>query len=236
MEYSEFISKYEKAVCYSVNQTKYNSFTLAKYINSSGLNGSIVECGIAAGGNLALLKFGCDSSETRISRKFWGFDSFIGIQRAGKHDGGQPGLPEGSITWDVDVPAEELLITTGVTAHSKDSVIENLKSWGAYDSSVILVEGWVQHTLTTSVLKEIGDIAILRLDMDVHDPTKFALEKLYPNLVKGGFLIIDDWGCAGARKATLDYFESLEIKPTEAQIPGLIDLGLSEAPKYFIKN
>lgn len=235
MDYSSFVSNYDKVVCYSVNQTKYNSFILGKHVNDSQISGSIVECGIAAGGNLSLLKFGCEHSEVKTSRTFWGFDSFVGIQRAGKHDGGQPGMPEGSITWDINVPEEDLLISTGVTAHSKDNVIDNLKSWGAYDNSIVLVEGWIQHTLTDEILEDVGTIAILRLDMDVHDPTKFALEKLYPRLAKGGFLIIDDWGCAGARKATLDYFESLEIKPATASIPGFIALDVIEAPKYFVK-
>ena len=44
-------------------------------------------------------------------------------------------------------------------------------------------------------------ISLLRLDTDFYESTKIELEKLYPLLVKGGFLIIDDYGhWKGAKK------------------------------------
>jgi O-methyltransferase len=46
------------------------------------------------------------------------------------------------------------------------------------------------------------EIAILRLDTDWYESTRHELNHLYPRLVKGGALIIDDYGYwQGARKA-----------------------------------
>ena len=50
-------------------------------------------------------------------------------------------------------------------------------------------------------------ISVLRLDTDWYSSTKIELEILYPRLVKGGVLIIDDYGhWNGARKAVDEYF------------------------------
>ena len=50
-------------------------------------------------------------------------------------------------------------------------------------------------------------IAILRLDTDWYESTRHELEHLYPRLVDGGVLIIDDYGYwDGARKAVDEYF------------------------------
>ena len=52
-------------------------------------------------------------------------------------------------------------------------------------------------------------ISVLRLDTDLYASTKIELEILYPRLVRGGVLIIDDYGhWQGARKATDEYFFS----------------------------
>ena len=50
-------------------------------------------------------------------------------------------------------------------------------------------------------------IAILRLDMDLYEPTKVALEQLEPLVSPGGVILIDDYyAWDGAAKATDDYF------------------------------
>jgi hypothetical protein len=51
-------------------------------------------------------------------------------------------------------------------------------------------------------------IALLRLDTDLYESTYHELVHLYPRLVSGGVLIIDDYGkYAGATRAVDDYFE-----------------------------
>lgn len=53
----------------------------------------------------------------------------------------------------------------------------------------------------------IFNILILRLDTDFFASTKIELEVLYPKLVSGGVLIIDDYGhWKGQRKAVDDFF------------------------------
>ena len=46
------------------------------------------------------------------------------------------------------------------------------------------------------------------MDTDFYESTKIEMKILFPRLVKGGVLIIDDYGnWLGARKAIDEYFE-----------------------------
>ncbi len=73
------------------------------------------------------------------------------------------------------------------------------------------VKGEVEKTIPTL---EVGDIALLRLDTDFYSSTSAALNGLYPKLVPGGVLIVDDYGTfKGARTATEDYLATLDRKP-----------------------
>lgn len=208
---------------YSTASTFDNSYWVGQEVVRKGLKGDIVECGIAAGANLAAMVLGMESLNGHNFQ--FGYDSFEGIQLAGKNDTEQAGI--GAITHDVNVPESELLVSSGVTAHDLKSVSDNLKNWiggGCY-----LVEGWVQHTIPNDLHES---IAVLRLDMDVYDPTMHVLNYLYPLVESGGFVIIDDWGLAGVRKAVQEYREQHCI--TDELIS--TDPGNPEAPVYWVKS
>lgn len=207
---------------YSTLETQQNSFDMGKYVVDNKIEGDIIECGIASGANFATMMLGASED---LSRTFWGFDSFEGIQLAGKKDTLQAGI--GAITHDVNVPDSELLISSGITSHSKESVLINFKNWGVDNYDIKLVEGWVQNTID-AVIDEIKSISILRLDMDIYNPTKYTLEKLYPLITKGGVIIIDDWELDGVRIAVEEYLKENKIKVKMLSIP-------NSTPKYFFK-
>lgn len=197
------------AVCYSTLETQVHSCAIAKHIEYDGIEGDIVECGIAAGGNFAFMIIGCLSMNEKCNRTFWGYDSFQGIQLAGPNDTEQAGI--GAITHDVNVPAEDLLVSSGITVHPEDEVRNNLVKWGLWDKARIkLVSGWVQHSMEDQTPDK---IAILRLDMDIYEPTAYVLRKLYDRISKGGIVIIDDWALAGVRKAVEEFWDGIGITP-----------------------
>jgi predicted kinase len=56
-------------------------------------------------------------------------------------------------------------------------------------------------------------IAILRLDTDWYESTYHELVHLFPKLVKGGVIIIDDYGhWKGAREAVDQYFKEQGVQ------------------------
>jgi hypothetical protein len=72
------------------------------------------------------------------------------------------------------------------------------------------VKGKVEETIP-SVIPE--KIALLRLDTDWYESTRHELIHLFPRLVKGGVLIIDDYGYwKGARKAVDEYIRENKIQ------------------------
>ncbi len=156
------------------------------------LPGDFVECGIAMGSGIAAMK------RVAPEKKVWGYDSFQGIHLAGPNDSEQPGI--GKITHDT---SGDLLVSSGVTVHTREQVNTILFEYLEFkEEDFVLVEGWVQETLPVMKPKK---IAFLRLDMDLYDPTLVALQYLYPRLVKGGILLIDDFNsCSGVKKACFD--------------------------------
>ena len=76
------------------------------------------------------------------------------------------------------------------------------------DRKIKYIEGPVEKTLNYE--KNLPEkISILRLDTDWYSSTKKELEILYPRLVKGGVLIIDDYGSwKGCKQAVDEFFEN----------------------------
>jgi len=77
-----------------------------------------------------------------------------------------------------------------------------------------LVKGDLLKTLPLYLYKNKNlKISFLHLDMDVYEPTKFALETLYEKVSKNGIILIDDFeGVKGATIATKQFIKKKKIK------------------------
>ena len=93
---------------------------------------------------------------------------------------------------------------------SLDEVKKHILKTG-YDSGKLhFVKGKVEDTLPEYTPKQ---ISLLRLDTDWYESTKHELIHLFPKLVSGGVLILDDYGYwAGAKKAVDEYISDNKIK------------------------
>ncbi len=79
-----------------------------------------------------------------------------------------------------------------------------MASTGYPEERLHFVKGKVEETIPGDLP---GKIALLRLDTDWYESTRHELEHLWPLLVPGGVLIIDDYGhWAGARRAVDEFF------------------------------
>ena len=58
-------------------------------------------------------------------------------------------------------------------------------------------------------------ISLLYLDFDLYAPTKVALEKLYPRVVKGGVIAFDELNCAEFGGETTALLESFNLREVE---------------------
>jgi hypothetical protein len=94
---------------------------------------------------------------------------------------------------------------------SLEQVQANLASTGYPESRLRFVKGMVEKTVPDNLPKA---LALLRLDTDWYESTKVALRHLYPRLVSGGVLIIDDYGhYKGQRQAVDEYFRDVGQRP-----------------------
>lgn len=174
------------------------------YIVDNKIEGDIVECGVWKGGSsmaaIATLKYKKD-----FSREVYLYDTYEGMS----------------------VPTEEDKVFTGTSANEmlQSSDINDASSVWCYSSieevrtnvstlnypkdKIHYIKGKVEDTIPQYMPEK---IAVLRLDTDWYQSTKHELEHLYPLLVKGGVLIIDDYGhWEGARKAVDEYMEHQKL-------------------------
>ena len=85
-----------------------------------------------------------------------------------------------------------------------DAVREVVLSSGYEQRLLHFVQGPVEETLPKTAPDR---LALLRLDTDWYESTRHELVHLYPRLVDGGVLIVDDYGhWEGCRRAVDEYF------------------------------
>lgn len=188
---------YAEQIAYSSREVLHFSYEMGKKYKDS--KGSFCECGVAAGAQL--IAMGCGAPGKTI----FGFDSFEGIPLPSNKDNQMPGIRMLS-EWEqksLPDPGKQALVTSGATAVPMDDVLAHIKNSGV-KAKYILVPGWFENVLPHY---DTGPISILRLDGDLYNSTYVCLKYLYPKLIKGGLLIIDDYGLPGCMEAVLDYFE-----------------------------
>jgi hypothetical protein len=164
-------------------------------IETRGVKGCLVECGVAKGGCSALMAL--VSREFSGNRVSWLFDSFEGLPACTIEDG-NPKIPK------TDNKSADKL-SEGFCLGTLEEVESLMFSTLRFDRNrTFLVKGWFQDTLPEYKSK-VGDIAILRLDGDWYESTKCCLENLYDLVVDGGYVIIDDYDLVGCRKALNEF-------------------------------
>ena len=81
---------------------------------------------------------------------------------------------------------------------------------GYLRENLIFVKGKVEDSIPGTIPEK---ISLLRMDTDWYNSTRHELINLFPKVVKGGVIIIDDYGYwEGQRKAVNEYFEKNQIK------------------------
>lgn len=167
-----------------------------RHIDLNNVTGDIVECGVWRGGNIMLARKMCPK------RVCWLYDTFEGMTEPGPFDLKRSG----------NKPPPNKAISKNWTKASLEEVKSNFIEFNLYDiTKMRFVIGDV--CLTLLLEKNLPEnIALLRLDTDWYQSTAVELRQLYPRLVSGGIMIVDDYGhWLGARKAVDDYLSAKEI-------------------------
>ncbi|NQU99080.1 class I SAM-dependent methyltransferase [Candidatus Woesearchaeota archaeon] len=186
-----FHLQYKKITMFSVERG-INLYHLLSQVINENILGEIVELGCYEGITAIIIRKTLDQLKSK--KKLHVFDSFQGLPDTSFEDGE--------------------ILKNGLACTNKESVIKNFEKFKV--KKPVIHDGWFNETLNNLPKK----ICFVHLDANVYSSTKFALEKVYPKLSKGGIILIDDY-CGreldkphkripGVRKACDEFFKNKE--------------------------
>ncbi len=156
--------------------------------------GDLIETGIWRGGACIFMK-GCLLAFGDNTRTIWAADSFQGV-------------PEP--TWEQDAGFDISENVLPILTVSIEEVKELFGRYQLLDDRVKFIEGWFRDTLPNAPIEK---LSLLRLDGDLYESTMDALIPLYDKVVKGGFIIVDDYhSCPPCKKAITDFMAQNNIQ------------------------
>jgi hypothetical protein len=196
----------------------YALYAAVRYVASAKVGGALVECGVWKGGSAMLMaQILVDLCE---EKEIYLYDTFEGMSEPTDSDVDLSGNTAAELLRE-GTRSDPIWAYAGI-----DEVKANLAKTGYPTARIRLIKGKVEDTMPGTMPDA---ISLLRLDTDWYDSTYHELVHLFPRVVPGGVLIIDDYGhWQGARLATdrylrdsgvnlllnrIDYSGRIAIKP-----------------------
>ncbi len=179
------------------------------------LPGDIVECGVFKGASFSRFAMFRELLTNSYSRKLIGFDTFETFPET-KHIGDKKKLAKFT----------KHAGNESISVEDMKRVLSNKRC----EHNIVLVKGNICETVP-QYIKDNPElrIVLLNLDTDIFEPAVTILDHLYPRVVNGGILVIDDYGVfPGETEAVDSYFSGkmVEIKKHP----------FSMTPSYIIKR
>lgn len=173
-----------------------------------GLPGAVVEMGVYKGASLLRFATFRHLLENDFSRPLYGFDAF-------------GAFPRGEVTGGDDRAFIERFEAAGGEGISRAGLEAILAEKGF--ANIRLIEGNIFDTLPDFLRASPAErIALLHLDLDVYEPTAFALEKLLARMVPGGLIAFDDYGLVDGATRAAD------------ELAARLGKGISKLPHYAV--
>ena len=205
----DFLDVYDRCKAFTMTSIErlYSLYKSVEYLCASGIPGDLAECGVWRGGSCMLMSLAL-LRQRDTTRRIFMFDTFEGHPR--------PDAEKDIDIWGNRAVDEwQRREASGQTREwGFASIAEtraNLISTGYPGDRLVFVEGMVERTVPEVRTER---LALLRLDTDWYHSARAALHHLYPKLVPGGVLIIDDYGhYKGQREAVDAYFREIGCTP-----------------------
>ena len=173
---------------------------------TSQIPGVVVECGVFRGASLVRFAGFRSLVGNDSSQKIVAFDSF------GKFPNTEY-IPDKS-------HRESFIDEAGDESISQYDLMKVLGRKHC-DQNVELVVGDICQTVPKYLEENPNlQISLLNLDVDLYEPSVTILEYLYPRILKGGILILDDYGSfPGETRAADDYFSKKWLEANLKDLP-----------------
>lgn len=184
------------------------------YKLSHKIAGDIVECGVFKGSSFVRFAMFQALLGANKKKELIGFDTFGDFPKT---------------SFEQDKKARQRFIKdAGLESISSSQLRKVLQNKGV--TNVELVAGDINKTVPEYARAHPQlKISLLNLDTDIYEPAVTILEHLYPRLVKGGILILDDYNIfSGETKAVSEYFKGQRVK--------IQKFPFAKTPCYIIKK
>jgi O-methyltransferase len=172
-------------------------------IDAEQIEGRCIELGVALGGSAIVI------ATLGGSRRFAGYDVFAQIPPPGERDDAKS-----HERYQVIASGKSRGIGGddyyGYEPDLRRRVIRSFEHHGLTvdGERIALVQGLFEDTLQ---LEGKGPIALAHIDCDWYEPVKLAIERIYPVLSRGGFLIFDDYlDYGGCRRAVHEFLSACD--------------------------
>lgn len=162
--------------------------------------GDIVECGVFKGSGLLLWAHLVKIFNPLSQRRVVGFDTFAGYPDDTRLESDRRSSRRFSEVAGYDLPG-------------RDSLLASMEPLGLGDR-VELVAGDARSTVRDYAARTPGfRIALLNLDFDTYDATLAALQHLFPRVVPGGIVVLDEYAERGwgESDAIDEYFRGVNV-------------------------
>ena len=181
-----------------------HTFRTVKELDEKNIKGTIVECGVYKGGQIISAWL----ANKNTKRQFWLYDTFEGMTTPTEDDYRING--DGSKGFAHESTKAKRGYDQWCRAELHE-VVDNINPFIPQEQ-VHYIVGDVCETLKNPENIP-GQIAFLRLDTDWYESTIAELIALYPKVVPGGIVVIDDYNSwQGSKKAFHEAFgDSIKI-------------------------
>jgi len=166
-----------------------NNLDAVQEVEASNIDGDIVEIGVWKGGSILSMMLMYEKTKN-IERTFHLYDTFEGM------------TAPTDIDRDLNGNTAKALLRTHVLVQAVGHLSEVESNIRMHTN--IVPKYHIGDILQNEYYPE--KIAILRLDTDWYESTKFELDNFYDRVVPGGYIIIDDYGHWKGCKQAVDEF------------------------------
>ena len=181
-----------------------------EHIIKKNIPGDMMECGVFKGGNIAL--FAYEAWEKGLDKTVWAYDTFSGVPYAELE------------SIDTELYSDRLAGTSVTDRYVNDRWcscdIAQVKS-NIDNALSVLCDGsinietitqrirYISGSVLDTIPRDLPDtISFVRLDMDIAQPTRHALNHIWPRLSVGGVIHVDDYNCFEGVHQVIDSFFS----------------------------
>jgi O-methyltransferase len=195
-------SIYRRSISVASAEAIVSLMRAVEYLVDKRIPGALVECGVFRGGNIEVMIKTLQHLKVD-DRDIYLYDTFAGMPQPGARD--DEGLDGSPLRLSWEATRSEVDGTAGSNWMRADiEIVKTRIDRLRYPKHRLhYVKGLVEDTIPKTMPEQ---IALLRLDTDFYSSTKHELNHLYPRLMSGGILIIDDYGSIpGARLAADEY-------------------------------